>query len=139
MKGKGPKKPNVEQLVNFLRELGLDTHPFFVPAIQDAMMTGDGTYLNQLIQDQMPAIQQLITQMQLEAQKAEADPFYPRPPIEMFSGDVPIALIPDKFGEPPGGFIMTVGDFMRHMFVCGSPGTGKSRGILAMIKIIKEL
>ncbi len=111
----------------------------FKSFIRQAQLTGNGTWLARVIKQQMPAIQQYMMQMQLEAKKAEQDPFHPRPTLEMFPGNIPIALIPDEFGEPPGGFIMNIGDFMRHMFVCGSPGTGKSRGILSIIKTLKEL
>jgi len=139
MKKKKQSSPNTTQNLTLVEQVGLATHPIFIDAIEILRTTGDSTLFNQIFTEQMPSIQQYMMQLQIEAQKQEADPFYPRPTLEEFPGDIPIALIPDEFGEPPGGFIMTIGDFMRHMFVCGSPGTGKSRGILSIIKTLKEL
>ena len=137
MKKKKQSNQNTGQNVALVEQLGLSNHPIFNDAIEILRTTGDSTLFNQIFAEQMPAIQQYMMQMQLEAQKAEADPFYPRPTPDMFSGDIPIALIPDEFGGPPGGLIMTINDFMRHMFVCGSPGEGKSRFALGLIRTLK--
>ena len=139
MKKRPPQRHDPSQHIKFLTELGLENEDIFIGPIQEAQTTGNGTWLAQVIQEQMPAIQQYIIELQLEHQKAEEDPFYPRPNIEEFSGDVPIAAIPDPFEESPSGFIMSIWDFMRHMFVCGSPGAGKSRAILVMIAILKHI
>lgn len=138
-KQRRPQRQNPSQHIKFLTDLELHTEPIFAAAIQEAQLTGNGTWLAQVIQEQMPSIQQYMMELELENQKAEADPFYPRPTIEEFSGDVPIALIPDEFEEQPGAFVMNIGDFIKHMFICGSPGSGKSRGILAIIATLKTL
>ena len=139
MKKKKQSSLNVAQLKQFLDGLNLSNDRLIKGPLQNALRTGDPTHLNRVIQKHMRAIQRRMMLIQLEAEKAEADPFYLRPTTDQFTGCIPIALIPDLFEQQPGRFIMDVGDFMRHMFVCGSPGTGKSRGILSIIKILKEL
>ncbi len=135
------KQPDPRALMAIAKSAGLENHPVFAQLIGIAQQTGDWSEVEYMIKDQMPLIQQWTIQNQIEVQKQEADPFYPRPTTENFTGNIPVAAINDPFGEggPPDGMIMSPGDFRRHMFICGSPGRGKSRGILAMIAALKTV
>lgn len=134
------KKKQKNKMPNMLRKL-LESFWILDPNIQaeiaNAQETGDYSTIIDICINQAEFLTADISRMHFEEQLAQANPLYPQPATENFMGNILVGYIVDPTGYMlPQEFNASLESLNCHWFECGSPGTGKTRGIISLGKNI---
>jgi len=134
------EKVDVAQLLAWLQNLKLMEDPLIKSRAEFAIKTGNASYLLDFIKSNPQLIEQAKIAAEMEALKAQADPFYPRPTQEEFKEGVPVAEVRDQMtGEAHSIFTLTPDDLLRHVGIFGSSGSGKTNAVLVLCSVIRHM
>ena len=137
-----PQKEQIDvaQLLAWLQETGLYHHPLVRKRIELAIKTGNVSLVMDFIRSNPHLVERVKFARAMEALKAQADPFYPRPVAEEFKPGVPVAEVKDQMtGATQSIFTLTAADLLRHVSIFGSIGGGKTNAVLVLCSVIRQL
>lgn len=122
------------ETIKWLQQTGLMDNEFVAWRVRRGLRNGDFSELRAYLADHPKLVRQAKAKLKIDQMWMRENPFYPFPQQSDFSGTIPVGYV-----NPQGDlFKLHENDIVRHIFVSGKTGSGKSNFIKILLASIRH-